>query len=239
MVNIYGIEAWFSLMFVDSTIYVACIRDFWEAVVIYEFYRLIMICVGGPRVIAEDLHGNTKQIFPFNWCLNSWDPDELIFWTRSGILQYCMWQVFCGLITFICQLSGVYDEGSMQPDAVYPYVALIITLSQTWAIYCLVLFYHALQHMPADSYGGGNFKKLNALPKFICIKLVVFFIFWQGVGLSVLVYFGIIPTTEDWEPEEISIAIQDCLVCLEMLGFCNSPRQIFQSKIFRISGRTR
>jgi len=232
MVNIYALEAWVSLMMPDATLYLNCIRDFWEAVVIYEFYALTLECAGGASQIGIDLHGKTSQIFPMNWCLPAWDVEQLIFWSRFGILQYCLCQVLMSITIFSCDLADVYEEGSMDPKAAYPYVALIITLSQSWAIYCLVLYYHGLMHMDKASPGGQNFARFNGLSKFICVKMVVFFIFWQGCGLAVLVHFGIINSTDEWTESEVAIAIQDCCVCLEMFGFAIAHIYVFDTKDF-------
>eukprot|EP00494_Astrolonche_serrata_P033760 UN34029 len=109
----------------------------------------------------------------------------------------------------------------------YPYVTLIRTISGSWAIYCLVLFYHALLHMDKKSTAYYNFRAFRPLPKFICIKSVVFFIFWQGILLTMLEHFRIIPRTQNWTERDISVGIQDCLVCLEMFCFAIAHLYVF------------
>merc|ERR1719394_1102190 len=138
MINIYALESWLSLIWVDANMYLACIRDCWEAVVIYEFYMLIVSCVGGYQAIRDDMHGVTQQMWPMNYCVKAWEVNALIFWTRSGILQYSVCQVFCSMIIFISEVLGIYHEGVWKWSAVYPYMCFIISASQSWAIYCLV-----------------------------------------------------------------------------------------------------
>ena len=55
----------------------------------------------------------------------------------------------------------------------YPYIAFIRSLSQSWAIYCLVLFYLALKKQPMESEGYLLFQKLKPIPKFLVCDLNV------------------------------------------------------------------
>ena len=67
------------------------------------------------------------------------------------MLQYCIVQVCMAFVIFMCQKLGLYREGSFEAHAVYPYVATIISLSQSWALYVLVLFYYALAHLDPET----------------------------------------------------------------------------------------
>lgn len=61
------------------------------------------------------------------------------------------------------------------------------------------------------------------MPKFLCIKLIIFASYWQGFFLSILQWLGAIPNdVPGYTPDNLAAAIQDALICCEMPIFAIS-----------------
>ena len=58
------------------------------------------------------------------------------------------------------------------------------------------------------------------MPKFLCVKGILFFSFWQATGVSLLVSLGVINKLGPYtDKEHISLGLTDTLICLEMPFF--------------------
>ena len=156
-----------------------------------------------------------------------------------GVLQYCLVQTICCALTFVLSLCGVYGDGDWDfSAAAYPYLVLVISASQSWAIYCLALFYTALASM--KSRGGEDavylrFVRLSALGKFVCIKGIVFFTYWQSVCIDLLVFVGLIHDDmmgSAWSADAIASSLQDFIICIEMLVFAVAHHYALNPKDF-------
>jgi len=60
---------------------------------------------------------------------------------------------------------------------------MIENVSVTLALYYLVLFY-IVAHDPLQPF--------RPIAKFLCVKMIIFFTFWQGIVISALVFWGFI-----------------------------------------------
>lgn len=65
-------------------------------------------------------------------------------------------------------MNGVYADGTFELNVAYPYIVAINNVTQSVAMYCLILFYVAT---------SAELAPMKPFPKFLCIKAVVFFSF--------------------------------------------------------------
>src|SRR5207253_961470 len=93
----------------------------------------------------------------------------------------------CALMIIILSILNAYTPGRLEYNDGYPYIAFIVSLSQTWAMYCLVIFYYQFKNELAP---------IHPVAKLACIKFVVFLTFWQGIAFAILAKFGLITETQ-------------------------------------------
>lgn len=71
------------------------------------------------------------------------------------------------------------------------------------------------------------------VPKFLCVKGVLFFSFWQSFFISILVAAGVITKLGPYtDSESISLGITDLLICIEMPFFAIAHNYAFSYKDF-------
>ena len=77
-------------------------------------------------------------------------------------MVYVVVQILCTATALIASWTGSYQEGEYSVGSLYVYVVFFNSGAQTWAMYCLVLFYHAFKE---------ELQPLVPLPKFLAIKV--------------------------------------------------------------------
>ncbi|XP_012268248.2 transmembrane protein 184C [Athalia rosae] len=229
MVPIYAVNAWLGLIFPDSSIYVDSLRECYEAYVIYNFMMYLLAYLNADRHLEHtlELSPQVHHMFPL-CCLPDWEMGrEFVHMCKHGILQYTAVRPITTLISCICEMNGVYGEGEFRLDVVFPYMIAFNNLSQFVAMYCLVLFYRA---------NSETLRPMKPIGKFLCIKAVVFFSFFQGVIIAFLIYFDVISSIFDTDDtndiRNISSKLQDFLICIEMFFAAIAHHYSFSYKPF-------
>jgi len=126
------------------------------------------------------------------------------------IFQYCFIRVANTIIATATQATGHYCEGSASPAFAHFWTVFFNCIAVSIAMYMLVAFYLGLRTALPPK---------RPLLKLLCIKLVVFFCFWQMVVCDLLSSANIVKPTRKLSPGDISVGFNALLVCFEMIIF--------------------
>lgn len=153
------------------------------------------------------------HLWPFGSILTPVDisDSQTFLAIKRGILQYVWMKPLLAVATIIMKATGSYKEGYLGLTSGYLWSGLIYNVSVTICLYALALFWVCM----AD-----ELKPFRPVPKFLCVKGIIFASYWQGMFLSVLVAIGAFPESfYGYRPDTLASAIQDALLCFEMPFF--------------------
>ncbi|KAF1850755.1 DUF300-domain-containing protein [Cucurbitaria berberidis CBS 394.84] len=212
MVPIYSAASWASLVSITAASYVEPFRDVYEAFTIYTFLQLLINFIGGERALIILMTGRAPVAHP--WPLNLVfskidisDPHTFLA-IKRGILQYTWVKPLLSVATIAMKATGTYQEGYIGVTSGYFWSGIIYNISITISLYALAMFWVCM---------SSDLKPFRPMPKFLCIKGIIFASYWQGFFLSILVWLGAIPDdVPGYSPDNLAAAIQDALICFEM-----------------------
>ncbi|MBA0775021.1 hypothetical protein Gotri_010186, partial [Gossypium trilobum] len=218
--DIRGSKAFF--MFLES------VKECYEAFVIAKFMALMYSYLNisiSKNIVPDEIKGREiHHSFPMTLFqprtvrLNHHTLKLLKYWTW----QFVVIRPVCSVLMITLQLLQFY------PSWLSWTFTIILNVSVSLALYSLVAFYHVF---------AKELEPHKPLAKFLCIKGIVFFCFWQGVVLDILVAVGIIRANHFWlDVEHLEEALQNVLVCLEMVVF--AVLQQYAYHVYPYSGET-
>ncbi|KAI1265742.1 DUF300-domain-containing protein [Xylariaceae sp. FL1019] len=215
MVPIYSISSWASMVSLTAAAFLDPIRDIYEAFTIYTFFQLLINYVDGERALIIMTHGRAPvhHLWPLNHVLSKVDiSDPYTFLAiKRGILQYAWLKPILAFTAIIMKATGTYQEGYIGVSSGYLWSGIIYNISVSVSLYSLGLFWVCMHD---------DLIPFRPVPKFLCIKLIIFASYWQGFFLSILVWLGAIPDdVPEYTPDNLAAAIQDALICVEMPAF--------------------
>lgn len=214
------------------------IKECYEAVAIHAFLMLMYdLCglsdhlVDEKKPLPEGLKGRELHIpFPLGSYYGHVHFDKTwLYKLRQWTVQFLWVRPILSLVDLIFIDLAEFIEAIQIPHFFSKLLSVTITLllniSVTTAVYALITFYHAHEKELAP---------YRPLAKFACIKGVVFFATWQGVLLKVMGHFGFLNEGYRFSIDEIELAWQDLLVCIEMgLIFCPLHMYAFPASEYR------
>ncbi|KAF7144616.1 hypothetical protein RHSIM_Rhsim04G0018300 [Rhododendron simsii] len=138
---------------------------------------------------------------------------------KSWTWQFVVIRPVCSILMIALQLLGIY------PSWVSWTFTIILNISVSLALYSLVLFYHVF---------AKELEPHKPLAKFLCIKGIVFFCFWQGILLDILAKLGVIKSHHFWlQVDQIEESLRNTLVCVEMVFFSAAMQYAYSVEPYR------
>lgn len=215
MAPVYAVNSFFGLvdaggskplfMLLDS------VKECYEALAIAKFLALMYSYSNismSRNVVPDEIKGREiHHPFPISLFLpkKSHLNHQTLRLLKNWTWQFVIIRPVCSLLMITLQILGMY------PSWLSWTFTIILNISVSLAMYSLVLFYHVF---------AKELEPHKPLSKFLCIKGIVFFCFWQGVLLDILVAMGIIQSHHFWlDTEHVEEAIQNVLICVEMVLF--------------------
>eukprot|EP00545_Synedropsis_sp_CCMP1620_P006973 CAMPEP_0119030084 /NCGR_PEP_ID=MMETSP1176-20130426/40851_1 /TAXON_ID=265551 /ORGANISM="Synedropsis recta cf, Strain CCMP1620" /LENGTH=690 /DNA_ID=CAMNT_0006986449 /DNA_START=753 /DNA_END=2825 /DNA_ORIENTATION=+ len=222
MCPIYAVTSWVSLVFHDAEGYMAIIKDFYEAYIIYQFLSFCISVLGGAdrEAVVDLLAQHADHLSPPIRCdalcnTNKYENDNrglaaaVLLQCQCFAMQFVFFRPLTTIATFVLDKMEYYGPTGNPMDYRSPqvYIIGIQNLSIFIAFTGLLKFYHAVDEELAWC---------RPFAKFLCIKGVVFMTFWQGLAITILASSTDVGGTD---ATEWARSAQNFLVCLEMLLF--------------------
>ncbi|CAN4094152.1 unnamed protein product [Withania somnifera] len=245
MVPCYAVESFVSLVNPAITVDIGILRDCYESFAMYCFGRYLVACLGGEKRTIQFMkreghagskiplleHGFGKGIvkhhFPLNFIFKPWKLGQWVYQViKFGIVQYMIIKALTATLAVILEGFDVYCEGDFKWNCGYPYMAVVLNFSQSWALYCLVQFYTITKD---------ELSHIKPLYKFLTFKSIVFLTWWQGLGIALLSTLGFLKSPIA-QALQFKSSIQDFIICIEMGIASVVHLYVFPAKPYELMG---
>lgn len=121
------------------------------------------------------------------------------------------------MMAIILDQYDLYQEGSYSYKAGYLYLSIINNVSVWLSLYCLILFYVATEE---------RLKPFDPFYKFLTVKAVLFFSFYQSCLFQLLVSFEVLD-------KDLGDMIYNLLTCFEMVLIAHAQSKAFNWNQFQ------
>jgi len=179
--------------------------------------------------VGRLLDNKPKLVHPFPLCLlpRITLGRKFLRQCYQFILQFVIIKPLLSVIAVSLYFGDpkAYDEENIfKANNGYLWLTVVENISITISLYYLVLYYMAVKEELAP---------FSPVGKFLCIKAVIFFSFWQGVVINVLASFQIVHGTTYLSEANVGRVIQDFAICIEMFVLSIIHHKVFPYRQFR------
>ncbi|KIR30611.1 hypothetical protein I309_00749 [Cryptococcus deuterogattii LA55] len=215
MPPVYAVVSFFSYRYYKSYEYYILAETAYEAITLSAFLMLLMELVSMATIdlqIKSVLAEKDKMKFPFPFGFWRFRASKPYFWhaLSFSVMQYVILRPLISIIGIICEYYGVLCPEQYSVHFAEVYLDAIDFVSISIALYGLIVFYVLCKD---------ELKGKRPLSKFLAIKLIVFFTFYQNFLFSILQSHGVIKGTAMWTATNVSDGLSALCTCVEMVIF--------------------
>ncbi|KAL1940982.1 hypothetical protein VTO73DRAFT_7618 [Trametes versicolor] len=173
-----------------------------------------------------------KEALPMPFCCWRYRPTKAYFMytLKWSVLQYVILRPLLSIAGIVCEYYGVLCEsGPWSFKTAHAYITVIDGVSITIALYGLLIFYGLTKD---------ELKGRKPLSKFLSIKLIVMFTFYQGLVFDAL-EGRVIKPTQYWTETNIADGLNALAICIEMVLFSAFMIYAYSWREYVVPGRPR
>ncbi|KAJ7770195.1 DUF300-domain-containing protein [Mycena maculata] len=215
MPPVYAVISFLSYRFFRDYTYYSLIEVVYEALTLSAFLLLLIEFVAdsasGHRAENAMVRKDKRPLL-FPLCFWRYRPTKPYFMysVKWAVLQYAVIRPAVSLAGIICQAFNVLcDSESFNVHFANVYLEAVDFVSISIALYGLLLFYALTKEELAGR---------RPLAKFLSIKLIVIFTFYQSFVFSAL-SGKVLKATKYWTVTDIEDGLNALAICIEMILF--------------------
>ncbi|OJA11640.1 hypothetical protein AZE42_04761 [Rhizopogon vesiculosus] len=232
MPPVYAVISFFSYRYFRSYTYYSLIEVAYEAVTLSAFLLLLIEFVAATAIdrdATKAMERKDKRPLPIPFCCWRYRPTKpyFMYTLKWSVLQYVMIRPAVSIAGIICQLYNVLCESG--PYSIYfanVYLEAIDFVSISVALYGLILFYGLTKE---------ELEGRRPLAKFLAIKLIVMFTFYQSFIFSAL-EGRVIQATQYWTATNIADGLNALATCIEMVFFSTFMMWAYTANEYKVPG---
>ncbi|KAI7943901.1 hypothetical protein MJO28_011429 [Puccinia striiformis f. sp. tritici] len=213
MPPVYAVISFFSYRFFRAFTYYHLVETVYEAFAIGAFLFLLVQYIGNAPASQRVILSNApKASVPFPFCFWRYRPSKPYFLhaIKWLVLQYCIFRPLITIVGIICEANHVLCATQYSVYFAQVYLEAIDFIVFSLALYGLMVFYTVTKiHLKGQS----------PLAKFLTIKGIVFFTFYQGFVFSILEKHEVIKGSLYWTSTNVSEGLQALCTTIEMVVF--------------------
>ncbi|KAF8588171.1 DUF300-domain-containing protein [Ramaria rubella] len=215
MPPIFGIISFFSYRFFRQYTYYSVSEVLYEAIVISAFMLLLVESIASTSDLGTTqaaLLKKDKKKLPAPFCCWRYRPTKTYFMytVKWSVMQYTIIQPAISLISVVTQSFNLLCVSSFSPQFANLYLTILSFLSNSLAVYGLVVFYELTKR---------DLKGRRPAAKFWCVNIIVSIPFLQQLLFSILQGSGLVKATKFWTSTNVANGLNALATCVEMVLF--------------------